>query len=488
MHILALMSVGVTTKSRRMHFGGVLQKYPKVICLDFYETRIVFRLKSLLLFSIAIDMIDMKRIVAISCLLVLCFCGAYAQTGAWSGKISVQGTDLPLVFHIGDDGATMDSPAQGVRGIPAEANISEIGKLTIKVPSIGAIFDGLYLGRQIVGTFTQNGVSFPLTLTPSEPKLNRPQTPIGPFPYTQEDVSFANGDAVLKGTLVLPEGYSRKTPVLIMVTGSGLQNRDEEIFEHKPFAVIADALARKGIATLRYDDRGFGESTGDVVNCTTEDMKNDALSGINFLRKRFDKVGVIGHSEGGTIAFMLAAEGNADFTISLAGMIVSGKELLLWQNRTILAYAGFGSGAVDEYCTLLEKAFDARISGGPMPSAEGTGLPDALKQNFQATLMQLQSPYMKYFLELDVRKLLNKVHCPVLALNGTKDTQVECRSNLEALKAGLPAGGNNCIEAVDGVNHMFQHCATGATIEYREIEETFSPEVLQKIITWIESL
>ena len=123
-----------------------------------------------------------------------------------------------------------------------------------------------------------------------------------------------------------------------------------------------------------------------------------------------------------------------------------------------------------------------------MPSAEGTGLPDALKQNFQATLMQLQSPYMKYFLELDVRKLLNKVHCPVLALNGTKDTQVECRSNLEALKSGLPAGGINCIEAVDGVNHMFQHCATGATIEYREIEETFSPEVLQKIITWIESL
>ena len=123
-----------------------------------------------------------------------------------------------------------------------------------------------------------------------------------------------------------------------------------------------------------------------------------------------------------------------------------------------------------------------------MPSAEGTGLPDALKQNFQATLIQLQSPYMKYFLELDVRKLLNKVHCPVLALNGTKDTQVECRSNLEALKSGLPAGGINCIEAVDGVNHMFQHCATGASTEYRAIEETFSPEVLKKIITWIESL
>lgn len=489
MHILALMSVGDPYKTppdalRR----GFTEKYPRIICLDFYEARIVFRLKSLLLFSIAIDMIDMKRIVAISCLLVLCFCGAYAQTGVWSGKISVQGTDLPLVFHIGDDSATMDSPAQGVRGIPAEANISEIGKLTIKVPSIGAIFDGLYLGRQIVGTFTQNGVSFPLTLTPGEPKLNRPQTPIGPFPYTQEDVSFANGDAVLKGTLVLPEGYSRKTPVLVMVTGSGLQNRDEEIFEHKPFAVIADALARKGVATLRYDDRGFGESTGDAVNCTTEDLKNDALSGINFLRKRFDKVGVIGHSEGGTIAFMLAAEGNADFIISLAGMIVSGKELLLWQNRTILAYAGFGSGAVDEYYTLLKRAFDARISDGPMPSAEGTGLPDALKQNFQAVLMQLQSPYMKYFLELDVRKLLNKVHCPVLALNGTKDTQVECRSNLEALKAGLPAGGNNCIEAVDGVNHMFQHCATGVSTEYRGIEETFSPEVLQKIIIWIESL
>jgi pimeloyl-ACP methyl ester carboxylesterase len=152
---------------------------------------------------------------------------------------------------------------------------------------------------------------------------------------------------VLKGTLVLPEGYSRKTPVLVMVTGSGLQNRDEEIYEHKPFAVIADALARNGIATLRYDDRGFGESTGDLVHCTTVDLKNDALAGIDLLRKRFDKVGVIGHSEGGTIALMLAAENKADFIVSLAGMVVSGKETLLWQNRVSLAAAGIPAETID---------------------------------------------------------------------------------------------------------------------------------------------
>ena len=429
----------------------------------------------------------MKRFLLLAIIFPLCLT-TWAQTGAWSGKINVQGMELPVVFHIEEDGATMDSPAQGVKGIPAESSLSEMGRLVIKVPSIGATYEGLFLTKQIVGTFTQHGVSFPLTLVPGEPRLNRPQTPVGPFPYSQEEVSFVNGGAVLKGTLVLPEGCSRKTPVLIMVTGSGLQNRDEEIFEHKPFAVIADALARSGFATLRYDDRGFGESTGDAVFCTTEDLKNDALAGIDLLRQRFDKVGVIGHSEGGTIAFMLAAEGKVDFVVSLSGMIVSGKELLLWQNHTILADSGFGAEAVDEYCALLEKAYDARIAGGPMPSAEGSKLPDALQQNFQASLMQLQSPYLKFFLELDVRKVLDKVRCPVLALNGTMDTQVEYRSNLDALKSGLSENNSDCIEPVEGVNHLFQHCTTGSSAEYREIEETFAPEVLEKMIAWIKSL
>ena len=220
---------------------------------------------------------------------------------------------------------------------------------------------------------------------------------------------------MLKGTLVLPEGYTRDTPAVIMVTGSGQQNRDEEILGHKPFAVIADALARNGIASLRYDDRGFGESTGDAVFCTTADLKDDALAGIGLLRDRFGKVGVIGHSEGGTIALMIAAEGKADFIVSLAGMVVSGKELLLWQNRSILASSGFDQESVAVYCKLLEEAFDATIAGLPLPSAEGKDLPDVLVRNYQATAMQLKSPYLSYFIELDARKSLDRICCPVSA-------------------------------------------------------------------------
>ena len=410
-----------------------------------------------------------------------------AQTGAWSGNIDIQGTKLPLVFHLDNDGPTMDSPAQGAKGIPIEVERGELGSIKIKVPSIGASYEGLWLVKRIAGNFVQNGVSLPLTLTPGENKPNRPQTPKPPFPYAQEEVSFINGDAVLKGTLVLPEGYSRKTPVLIMVTGSGLQNRDEEIFEHKPFAVIADALARAGIATLRYDDRGFGESTGDVINCTTEDLKNDALAGVKLLRERFDKVGVIGHSEGGTIAFMLAAEKQVDFIVSLAGMIVSGKETLIGQNRFSLESAGLPEETVEAYCKLIGEAFDARIAGGTMPSAENVDIPDALKQNYLMVWIQIQSQYMRYFLTLDMRPLLGMIPVPVLALNGTKDTQVVFEPNLSALRSGLPKNSSNKIESFEGLNHLFQHCTTGTVAEYREIEETISPDVLETIVEWIRS-
>ncbi len=430
----------------------------------------------------------MKRIFALVAFFAFVVPVLRAQTGTWSGKIDFQGTELPLVFHIEEDGATMDSPAQGVKGIPAEATLSGMGRVKLKVPSIGAAFEGLWVMKRIVGTFTQNGMSFPLTLTPGEAaELKRPQTPVGPFPYSEEELSFSSGDALLKGTLTLPEDYSRATPALIMVTGSGLQNRDEELFGHKPFAVIADALARRGIATLRYDDRGFGESTGDVVSCTTEDLKNDALSGIRTLRARFDKVGVLGHSEGGTIAFILAAEGQADFVVSLAGMTVSGRELLLRQNRSRISES-FGEATAQTYCKLLEEAFDAAIAGTPLPSADGYALPHALKQNYRGVEMQLGSPYLKYFLRMDVRTILDRVVCPVLALNGTKDTQVDCRENLGALVPLLPANPLNVIEAVEGVNHLFQHCTAGSIAEYREIEETFAPEVLEKMSEWIISL
>ncbi len=314
-------------------------------------------------------------------------------------------------------------------------------------------------------------------------KRKRPQTPVAPFPYQTQEVSFKNGDAVLKGTLVLPENHTQKTPVVLMVTGSGLQNRDEEIFEHKPFAVIADALARQGIATLRYDDRGFGESTGDLVNVTTEDLKNDALAGVKLLRKQFRKVGVLGHSEGGTIGLMLASEGKVDFVVSLAGGAISFEKTLLEQNRWTLQQAGYSKDVTDRYCTALKALFnELKVGGNPEPANHN--LPSPLEQNLKMVQAQSSTPYMRYFLGLDLTDSLGKITCPVLALNGTKDRQVNCEENLNALRNRI--AGQKDIKALDGLNHMFQHCNTGDPSEYKDIEETFAPEALDIITTWLK--
>ena len=427
----------------------------------------------------------MKKILTFFAAIALFAFQANAQTGTWSGKLDVQGTKLSIVFHLDGDKPTVDSPDQGVKGIPIQVERKSFGGIAIKMPSLGASYEGIYMMQQIAGTFNQGGLSLPLTLTPGEDKPNRPQTPQEPFPYATEEVTFMNGDVVLNGTLVLPDGYTSTTPVLIMVTGSGQQNRDEELFEHKPFAVIADALARAGIATLRYDDRGFNGYKGNINECTTEDFKNDALAGVELLRARFEKVGVIGHSEGGTIALMLAAEQKVDFIVSLAGMVVSGAETLVAQNRIALAEAGIDATVVDTYCKAIGEAFDAVVNGGSVPEIENYNLPDALKQNYLAVINHIRMPYMLHFLALDMRPLLGRITCPVLALNGTKDIQVEYAGNLSALRTGLPANSKNRIESVDGVNHLFQHCRTGAVTEYAEIEETISPEVLEIIIKWI---
>lgn len=413
---------------------------------------------------------------------------ATAQTGTWSGKLDIQGTKLTLVFHLDDENPTMDSPDQGAKGIPMQIERGELGKVTLKIPALGASYEGTWMIRQIIGTFRQMNVEFPLTLTPGEKKPKRPQTPAGPFPYTMEEVTFANGDVVLHGTLTLPEGHTAQTPALIMITGSGIQNRDEELFEHKPFAVIADALARAGIATLRYDDRGFNGYDGNLNDCTIEDFKTDALAGLELLRSRFSHVGVIGHSEGGTIAMMLAAEKQVDFAISLAGMIVSGAETLVEQNRIALTDAGLPEETVNEYCRLLSEAFEACNDGKPLPSADNSDLPEALKRNYQAVIAQLQTPNLSRFIAVDVRPLLPQITCPVLALNGTKDIQVNYETNLEALRNGLSGHTTYMIQEVVGANHLFQHCSTGRVNEYKEIEETISPEVLTVMTDWLSGL
>ncbi len=411
---------------------------------------------------------------------------ANSQTGLWSGDLEVMGVKLPLVFHLDDNNPTLDSPAQGARGVPIQIKRIGTDSLSITVPSIRATFRGKYESEHITGLFTQNGFQVPLVLTPGEKTLHRPQTPKPPFPYGQEEVSFSNGDAVLKGTLSLPEGYSRETPVLIMITGSGLQNRDEEFFEHKPFAVIADALARNGIASLRYDDRGFAESTGDVVNCTTVDLMNDALAGINLLRQKFNKVGALGHSEGGTISLMLGADNKVDFIVSMGGMVISGKETLLDQNRYTLIQDGYDQQTIDEYCDLLSLAFDNNNSVSQ--KLESSTLPAELKQNLRMAIQHSKTPYMQYFTSMNIMDRLPEIATPVLALNGTKDCQVSYEKNLGALRKGLPSNIHNKIIPLDNLNHLFQNCETGSFKEYATIEETVSPEVLEIITQWVKSL
>ena len=421
-----------------------------------------------------------KLLIAVS---LFCSLVANAQEGRWKGELNLPGMKLPVVFNFSSEGCTMDSPSQGAVGIKTNWTRSENGDVKISIPTIGGSYEGKLDGKEIKGVFKQSGMSFPLNLL--EAKLNRPQTPVAPFPYTTEEVKFKNGDIELNGTLTLPTGCSKKTPVLVMVTGSGQQNRDEELFEHKPFAVIADAFARKGIATLRYDDRFLGDKSKDFGNFTTSDFKEDALAAINLLRGRFDKIGVLGHSDGGTIALMLAAEGKVDLAVSMAGVGGSGKENLLLQNKAIFKSSGYSDDVVNAYCEVLDKVFGQMAEGKrPQGITIPESLPIALKSNLQTIMSQPLVPYLSTLLSIDMSKSLPKIKCPVLAINGKLDLQVDHTYNLGVLEKGL----TNCkhkIVAFDGLNHLFQHCKTGSPNEYSEIEETISPEVLEVMIDWI---
>lgn len=411
---------------------------------------------------------------------------ANAQEGTWNGELNVMGNKVPLVFNFSTNGCTIDSPSQGVNGIQAEKTVKDDGTISVKVGMIGATFEGKMTDGEIKGTYVQNGFPLPLTLKPGKLAVKRPQTPVPPFPYKEESVSFTNAQYTFNGTLTLPENYTKNTPVVLMVTGSGQQDRDEELFSHKPFAVIADALARQGIASLRYDDRGWGDKSVNFADFTTDDFRQDAAAALPLLRKRFNKVGILGHSEGGTIAMMLAAEGKADFIVSLAGMAISGKETLIMQNRQAMSAIGLPKETVDSYCNSISKALDEIASGKKASEINIDDVPQALKPITIKALQQADTPYIRHFLTVDVGKLLPKIKCPVLALNGTKDTQVDCDANTTRIEKGL-ANCKHSIKKIDGVNHLFQHCNTGIVTEYQQIEETISPEVLQEVAKWIKA-
>ena len=351
----------------------------------------------------------------------------------------------------------MDVPEQGAKGISVDIKEMTAMSLKLDIPMIMASYEGLMMGGSIVGTFTQVGQPFPLTLKRGAPSPQRPQTPVPPFPYNTEEVSFQSGEAVLSGTLATPSQMTEDTPAVVLVSGSGLQDRDEALMDHKPFAVIADAFAKKGIATLRYDDRGFGRSTGDVQNATTHTFKDDAREAIEYLRSRgFKAVGVLGHSEGGTIAFMLAAENVPDFIVSMAGMAETGEITLRRQLARGLELEGAPKESIDAYVEQTVAQFKAN-----------------------------PNPWTTCFLALDPAPYIAKASCPVLAVNGESDVQVACEANLGIIRDLLPSA-----QAVSypGLNHLFQHCTTGSTSEYYNIEETMSEEVLADIASWISNL
>lgn len=407
----------------------------------------------------------------ISAILLACAADMTAQTtdGQWSGNLILgQGKELPLVLNIstGSDGkpsCTLDSPMQGAKGIKTEVNVLTADSINITVPDIAATYAGCITKDVITGRFTQMGMPFRLDLKRGGVVMNRPQTPKPPLGYTTQEVSFENkaAGAVLSGTLTWPEGYDGKkpVPVVIMVSGSGLQNRDEEVFGHKPFLVLADRLARNGIASLRYDDRGTGKSTGDAAKATTADFMKDAAAGLEMLRGmhgKFSRIGVIGHSEGGTIAFMLAADGNADFIVSLAGTGVKGDTIVAGQSNDALRRMGRPADVT---------AADIR------KQAETEG-----------------NAWLRYFVNYDPADVIASTTCPVMALNGTMDTQVKPRLNLDRIKSLLPHNQKNIIKEYDGLNHLFQHCTTGYADEYGAIEETMSEDVMKDIAGWINSL
>lgn len=394
-----------------------------------------------------------------------------ALLGAWTGKLDLGTAKLTLVLHFeqkdGFVACTMDSPDQGAKGIGVYKDYLSEDSVALSVQSLGVTYRAKLKDGQLDGTFMQNGLRLPLVLKKGELERRRPQMPAAPYPYKTEDVTFVNqaDNATLSGTLTYPVGYEtmkkKDVPVVIMVSGSGLQNRDEELFDHKPFLVLADHLARHGIASLRYDDRGFGASRGgDRVqkDATTLDYKRDAEAGIQYLRslKKFGKVGVIGHSEGGNIAFMLGADKKVDFVVSMAGVGVKADTALTAQANKILELQGQ----------------PARLSV------------EQYRQNVQA----LQSPWMNWFVDYDPTADIAAVKCPVMAINGDKDCQVISSLNLPSIRQLLQKNKRHLVKEYPSLNHLFQHCQTGLPTEYGNIEETISPEVLTDIVEWINGV
>jgi hypothetical protein len=427
--------------------------------------------------------------------------------GTWAGTLDAGMTKLRIVFHItnAEDGltATMDSPDQNANGLPVTAVTRNGSSLTMELKLIPGRFDGKINKEltEIEGTWTQRGATSPLLLKrvkgAAELERRRPQNPVKPYLYREEEVAFENRVAGIKlaATLTIPTGRGPFATV-VLITGSGPQDRDESLMGHKPFLVLADYLTRKGIAVLRADDRGVGKSGGNFATATTVDFASDTETGVAYLKTRpevaLHKIGLIGHSEGGIVAPMVAAR-NPDvaFIVMMAGPGVAGDQILVAQTLLISQAAGLGKEKAEknaaeerEILALVKHENDGAALQKQLREKLAGKIPDA---QLGVQIKMIDSPWFRFFIEYDPATALKQLKCPVLAINGEKDLQVPSKLNLPAIRKALEAGGNKNfeVEELPGLNHLFQEARTGAPSEYAEIEQTMSPVALDKMASWI---
>lgn len=443
------------------------------------------------------------------------FSNIYSQEiiGSWGGELEVSGTKLPLIFNIKQKGnqlvSTLDSPMQGAKDISISQTTFEKNELTLVSTTMQLQFKGFLNVDKIEGTFTQGPMSLPLILTrkkDGESVLKRPQTPQPPFNYKIEEVTFINpiDKNTLAGTLTTPSN-KKEFPVVILISGSGQQNRNSEIFGHQSFWVIADDFAKKGIGVLRIDDRGIGGSDGLTMSVTTKNFADDTNAAVDFLaQKGFSKIGLIGHSEGGIIAPMVASQNpKVKFIITMAGPGIPSDELLLLQTTAIAKASGASDDAIksgeetNRKLYALVKNYNGNDLKGELKKVLMADLqklpeeqqPDAteLETVAEQESKKISIPWFIYFLKINPDVYWSKLKIPVLAMNGIKDLQVISKENLAGIKASLEKAKNKQFEIVElpGLNHLFQEAKTGTVEEYGQLEQTIAPQVLDIMSSWI---
>lgn len=443
-------------------------------------------------------------------------------SGSWEGALSISGQSLPLIFHINHDlTATMDSPAQGANHIPIKSVSIEGQTVTISVEVAQATFEGKLDSKNnsIEGHWNQGTNKLPLLLKKAKKALksviNRPQHPSPPFQYLVEEVKFQNHaqNIELAGTLTLPSSTG-EYPAVVLISGSGPQDRDQTFMGHKTFLVIADYLTRQGIAVLRFDDRGVGLSSGDFASATSADFAQDVSAAVDYLSSHNNiaenGIGLIGHSEGGLIAPITANENpNVSFITLLAGPGQTGNDISIWQIKTILHANGLSLEAATAGSEIT-RALNSTVMNNTYKDAlesellstydmKWQALSDAVKAEIQAIgggnlpkarIEVLSSNWTKYFLQHDPKTYLENLDIPVLAIHGDKDTQMDMDLNLSKIRHALQEQSHplSKVEKISGVNHLFQRADSGLMSEYAQIEETMSPVVLEMLGNWVHEV